>query len=61
MRRAPYPIPIGSMGPVYLPTFTIQINYINVGKYTVRPMDPIGLDQSIWHMKTCKNWVISRK
>ena len=25
---------------VYLPTFTIKINYINVGRYT-DPMDPI--------------------
>ena len=31
------PFPIGSMGLVYLPTFTI-----NLGKYTVRPMDPMG-------------------
>ena len=29
------------MGLVYLPTFTIEINYINVVKYT-SPMDPMG-------------------
>ena len=31
---------------VYLPTFTIKINYRckkNVGKYTVRPMDAHGI------------------
>ena len=28
------------MGLVYLLTFAIKINYINVGKYTVRPLDP---------------------
>ena len=33
---------MGSMGLIYLPT-TKQINYINVGKYTVRPMDPLGI------------------
>ena len=37
------PNPIGSMGGlVYLPTFTHR-NQPNVGKYTVRPMDPYGL------------------
>ena len=29
---------------VYLPTFTIK-NLSNLGKYTVRPMDPMGLGQ----------------
>ncbi len=33
---------MGSMGLIYLPT-TKQINYINVGKYTVRPTDPLGI------------------
>ena len=33
----------GSMGLVHLPTFTIQINHSWIGKYTVRPMDPMGL------------------
>ena len=37
------PKPIGSMGLVYLPTFTIKINHSWIGKYTVnRPMDPKG-------------------
>ena len=36
---------IGSMEMVYLPTFPIKIN-IDVGKYTVRPMDPMGLAPS---------------
>ena len=27
--------PIGSMGPVYLPTFTIKINHSCIGKYTI--------------------------
>ena len=37
------PDPIGSMGLVYLPTFTINLYkfMVNVGKYT-SPMDPIG-------------------
>ena len=35
-------IPIGSMGLVYLPTCTINLSHLT-GKYTVRPMDPIGL------------------
>ena len=29
------------MGLVYLPTFTIKIKHSWIGKYTVRPMDPI--------------------
>ena len=37
-----WPIPIGSMGLVYLPTFTIQKTKVNVGKYT-SPMDPMGM------------------
>ena len=31
------PKPIGSMGLVYTPTFTKQINHSWIGKYTVRP------------------------
>ena len=34
-------IPIGSMGLVYLPTFSIRINHSWIGKYTI-PMDPMG-------------------
>ena len=36
--------PIGSMGLVYLPTFTNK-NQPNVGKYT-SPMDPMGIGDS---------------
>ena len=35
------PYPIGSMGLVYLPTFTIRINHSCIGIYTI-PMDPAG-------------------
>ena len=34
--------PIGSMGLVYLPAFTIKTNHSCIGKYT-SPMDPIGM------------------
>ena len=38
--------PIGSMGLLYLPTFTIicHENQPNVGKYT-SPMDPMGINK----------------
>ena len=36
--------PMGSMGLVYLRTFSIKINYINVCKYT-SPMDPMGMSR----------------
>ena len=32
-------------GMVYLPTFFADLYGINVGKYTVRPMDPFGFDK----------------
>ena len=35
--------PIGSMGLGYLPIWMVDFYGINVGKYTVRPMDPMGL------------------
>ena len=41
--------PIGSMGLLYLPTFTIKKSPIHVGKYT-SPMDPMayGAPQDTW-------------
>ena len=36
-----YPSFIGSMGQVYLPTFTIK-NQPNVAKYTIHGLDPMG-------------------
>ena len=34
--------PIGSMGLIYLPTWMLDFYGFHVGKYTVRPMDPMG-------------------
>ena len=36
--------PIGSMGLVYLPTWLVDFYGFQVGKYTVCPMDPMGLE-----------------
>ena len=36
--------PIGSMGLVYLPTYLVDFYGFHVGKYTVRPMHPMGLE-----------------
>ena len=38
--------PIGSMGLVYLPTFGGFLWFSCIGKYAVRPMDPMGSDPS---------------
>ena len=62
--RPPYPI--GSMGLVYLPTFTIKINQvtIHVGKSTIVPWIPMGIPGNFsiflprpydgrWHLFRC--------
>ena len=37
-----YPLWIHGTGPVYLPTWMLDFYGFHVGKYTVRPMDPMG-------------------
>ena len=41
------PIPIASMGLVYLPTFTIQIHHSCIGIHA-SPMDPMGNSTTPW-------------
>ena len=49
--------PTGSMGLVYLPISTWKTRKINhVGKYTIRPMDPIGRKS---HLQVVENPAIS--
>ena len=51
-----YPIP--SMGLVYLPTWMVDFYGFHVGKYTVRPMDGMGIDTLgclIWWLAPSKN------
>ena len=43
---------------VYLPTFTIKIN-LNIGKYTVRPMDPHGYHSNLNFL--VQGWHVSRR
>ncbi len=43
----------GSMGLVYLPTFTIKINHSWIGKYTFRPMDGMGNE-----LTNCKFYIV---
>ena len=49
----PIPYPIGSMGLVYEYLHEWLIFMVNVGKYTVRPMDPMGTSsppKKNWHL-----------
>ncbi len=45
-------VPIGNMGLVYKTYIWLIMMVVNVGKYTVRPMDPIGLIYLKWNGKS---------
>ena len=51
---------IGSMGLVYLPTFSEKINHSWIGKYT-SPMDPLGLQSLQQDLGNQLRWIPPRE